>query len=99
MDLPRAQMSKEQRVALVEWEKRVADLAEEVAQQARHLEAERKLLEVEVMDIVIEFNARLAALHEAKVRAPWCFCCLLCGAVILPVLMRVVALLMRCKGK
>lgn len=75
MDLPRAQMSKEQRVALVEWEKRVAELAEEGLQQARHLEAERKLLEVEVMDIVIEFNARLAVLHEAKVRAPRYFRC------------------------
>lgn len=67
MDLPRGEMTKEQRIALVEWDKKVAELAEEAAKQARQLEAERKLLEMEVADIVVEFNGRLASLSDAKV--------------------------------
>ena len=68
MDLPRGEMTKEQRIALVEWDKKVAELAEEAAKGARQLEAERKLLEMEVADIVVEFNCRLASLSDAKVR-------------------------------
>ncbi len=71
MDTPRHLLSKEQRIALVEFEKRVAELAEEADKQRRQLEAERKVLEVEVQDLVVEFNARLAHLQHAKV-CMWC---------------------------
>jgi hypothetical protein len=67
MDMPKNLMTKEQRLEVVEFEKKFAELAEEQATHNRHLEAERKLLEIEVADIVIEFNAKLAALHDAKV--------------------------------
>ena len=67
MDLPRAEMTKEQRIALVEWEKKLAELADDAAKQARQLESERKLLEMECADIIVEFNGRLASLSYAKV--------------------------------
>ncbi|GAX79865.1 hypothetical protein CEUSTIGMA_g7305.t1 [Chlamydomonas eustigma] len=68
MDMPKNLMTKEQRLELVEFEKKLAELAEEQATHNRHLEAERKLLEIEVADLVIEFNAKLAALHDARVK-------------------------------
>lgn len=54
---------------LIEFEKRVAEAAEEEEKQRRRLEAERKLLESEVAEGVIEFNNKLATLHHAKARA------------------------------
>lgn len=53
---------------LIDFEKRVAEAAEEEEKQRRRLEAERKLLESEVAEGVIEFNSKLAALHHAKAR-------------------------------
>lgn len=43
MDKPKADMTKEQRLALIDYEKRVADAAEAAEKQRRALETERKV--------------------------------------------------------
>eukprot|EP00798_Chlamydomonas_sp_ICE-L_P016811 gene16811-23093_t len=67
MDVPRTQMSKEQRIKLIEFEKKVADAAEGEEKQKRLLETERKALEIEVYDIIVDFNNALYNVHNHKV--------------------------------
>ena len=67
MDLPPGQMSKEQRLKLQEWERRLAEAAEETEKHRRLLEAERRALEVEIVDAAAAVNTELTRLAHAKV--------------------------------
>jgi hypothetical protein len=69
MDLPLKQLTKAQREALREFETAVQENIEAARESRRVMEAERKLLEDEVMVAVREFNAELAGLHQARVGA------------------------------
>lgn len=68
MSLPVAQMSKDQRQRLADFERKVAEAAEEAEKQRRLLEAERRTLELELAEAAIGVNARLVRLIDAKIK-------------------------------
>jgi len=69
MDLPRASLSTEQRKLMAELEKRAMELMEECEKATRQLEMERKTVEADIYGHIVEFNAKVAALFAARLKA------------------------------
>ncbi|KAF5836201.1 hypothetical protein DUNSADRAFT_6267 [Dunaliella salina] len=69
MDQPRTSLSADQRKLMAELEKRAMEVMEECEKATRQLEMERKAVEADIYGHVVEFNAQVAALYTARLKA------------------------------
>jgi homoserine dehydrogenase len=68
MDMPLKSMTKAQREALREFDKKVQEVEDSLKKAVQIAEGERKVLEVEVIAVITEFNGQLLQLYHECIR-------------------------------